>query len=110
MAKTTRALARVSFNSKYLLSLNAHPKIGSQTIKKALAVFDGDIERLWLSSSGEIKNKLDKKIADLIIEAKNSYHPQNEVEKLQKLNIGHISLFDKHTIFICFFNIRVFSK
>jgi len=48
-----------------------------------------------LASSGEIRNKLPKKTADLIIEAKNEYSPEEESEKLSKLNIGYITNQDK---------------
>jgi len=37
--------------SKYLLALNAHPKIGSQTLKKVLAVFGDKPELIWEKKS-----------------------------------------------------------
>ncbi len=79
---------------KYLLALNAHPKIGSQTIKKVLASFE-DPEKLWKISHQEMTNKLGNKIADLIIEARKKYSPDEEIKKMQRMNIGYITMYDK---------------
>jgi len=81
--------------SRYLLALNAHEKIGSQTLKKALASFEENPEKLWRAGDGEIRKKLDSRIAVLIIEAKSQFTPEKEIEKLQKLNIGYITMYDK---------------
>lgn len=81
--------------TKYLLALNAHEKIGSQTLKKALAPFDNNPEKLWVAKEIELTKKLDKKIADLVIEAKNNFCPEAELEKLDRLDIGYITIFDK---------------
>lgn len=81
--------------TKYLLALNAHEKIGSQTLKKALAPFEDNPEKLWKAGDSEIRKKLDSKIAELIIEAKNQFTPEEEIEKLQKFNIGYITMYDK---------------
>ncbi|MFA4996203.1 MAG: DNA-processing protein DprA [Patescibacteria group bacterium] len=81
--------------SQYLLALNAHEKIGSQTIKKALAPFGDNAEKLWKVGDSEIRKKLDSRIAELIIEAKNQFDPLAEIKKLQKLNIGYMTMYDK---------------
>ena len=81
--------------TKYLLALNAHEKIGSQTIKKALAPFGDNAEKLWRAGDGEIRKKLDSRIAELIIEARNQFTPEEEIEKLQKFNIGYMTMYDK---------------
>ncbi|MCL5410350.1 MAG: DNA-processing protein DprA [Patescibacteria group bacterium] len=81
--------------SRYLLVLNAHEKIGSQTLKKALAPFEDNPEKLWKAGESEIRKKLDSKIAELIIEAKNQFTTEEEIEKLQKFNIGYITMYDK---------------
>lgn len=81
--------------SKYLLALNAHEKIGSQTLKKALAPFGDNAEKLWKAGDIEIRKKLDIKVAELIIEAKKQFTPEEEVDKLQKFNIGYMTMYDK---------------
>lgn len=80
--------------TKYLLALNAHPKIGSQTIKKALAPFD-NVEKLWKAKYEELIHYIGEKTANLIIEAKQQFNPDQEVEKLHHLNIGYITMYDK---------------
>jgi len=82
--------------TEYLLALNAHEKIGSQTIKKALASFDEDIEKLYSASTSELNSKLGNKIAGYITEAKNNFNAEEEIEKLQRLNIGYMTLYDKN--------------
>lgn len=82
--------------TEYLLVLNAHEKIGSQTIKKALASFDENIEKLWKASEYELTEKLGSKIASLIVDAKKQFSITEEIEKLQKLNIGYITMYDKN--------------
>ena len=82
-------------DGKYLLALNAHQKIGSQTIKKALAPFSDDVKKLWKEPENGLRKKLDRKIADLICEAKQEFNPDKEIEKLQKLNIGYMTMYDK---------------
>jgi len=81
--------------NKYLLALNCHPKIGGQTLKKILAAFDDDAEKVWRANQAELKRKLEQKIVDLILESQKSYDPQREVEKVVKLNIGYITIRDK---------------
>jgi len=80
---------------KYLLCLNCHPKIGGQTLKKILAAFDDDTEKAWQAKESDLSRKLDKKIVDLIIETRNNYDPDSEIEKLKRLNIGYTTIFDK---------------
>jgi len=82
-------------SDKYYLALNAHPKIGSQTIKKAVNAFDGSVDNLWSASSAQVRNRLEKKISDLVLEAKGEYSPDEELAKLLKLNIGYITNRDK---------------
>lgn len=81
--------------TKYLLALNAHEKIGSQTLKKALAPFGDNPEKLWKAGNSDLRRKMDPKIAELIIEAKNLFNPETEIEKLQKFNIGYMTMYDK---------------
>jgi DNA processing protein len=81
--------------SKYLLALNAHPKIGSQTIKKMLAVFEDCAEKLWQSDGSKLESIYGEKISDLFLEAKNLYDPDEQVENLKRLGIGYITIFDK---------------
>lgn len=78
-----------------MLALNCHPKIGGQSLKKILAAFDDNAEKAWRANEFELKQKLDQKIVELIIEARNSCDPEKEIEKLKKLNIGYITIFDK---------------
>lgn len=82
-------------NDKYLLALNAHEKIGSQTIKKVLASFDNNIEKAWQAKYDELIRKLGEKIAQLVIEAREQFNPDHEIEKLQKLGIGYMTMYDK---------------
>ena len=80
--------------SEILLALNAHEKIGSQTIKKALASFENP-EKLWKAKYDDLIQKLGDKIAHYIIEAKEQFDPEEEIAKLQKLNIGYMTMYDK---------------
>lgn len=79
--------------SKYLLALNAHPHIGSQTTKKILAAFDA--ERAWLANEGEVRQRLEPKIATLLLEARAQFDPETELDRLLRSNIGHITIYDK---------------
>lgn len=81
--------------TKYLLALNAHPQIGSQTIKKVLAAFDDKLEKLWRTKTLELQNKLGEKIANLIIEAREQFDPDLQIKKLNALNIGYMTMYDK---------------
>lgn len=82
--------------TEYLLILNAHEKIGSQTIKKVLASFDDDVDKLWEANEDMLRERLGHKIASLIIEAKNKFNIESEIEKLQKSDIGYITMYDKN--------------
>ena len=64
-------------------------------MKKILAAFDDNAEKAWRANEFELKRRLDQKIVDSIIEARNNYDPDREIEKLKKLNIGYITIFDK---------------
>ncbi len=77
------------------MALNCHQKIGGQTLKKILAAFEDNAERAWQANEFELKRKLEQKIVELIIESRNSYDPDNEIEKLKRLNIGYITISDK---------------
>ncbi|MCX6808936.1 MAG: DNA-processing protein DprA [Candidatus Berkelbacteria bacterium] len=79
---------------KYLLALNAHPKIGSQTLKKILAAFE-DPEEAWKTSNSILTLKLGEKITALILEARSAYSPAEELEKLSKFDVGYITIYDK---------------
>lgn len=79
---------------KYLLALNAHPRVGSQTIKKLLAVFSSDAKKLWESDGEKVGKVYGEKIQELFLEAKKLYNPDVEIEKLRKLNIGYLTIFD----------------
>ena len=81
--------------NKYLLAFNAHPKIGSKTLKKIIYAFDEKVELAWSASQSELEKKLEQKVVDLVIEARRDYDPDKEVEKLQKLDIGYITMYDK---------------
>jgi len=81
--------------NKYLLALNCHQKIGSQRLKKILAAFDDNIEKAWKSSNSEIDRKLEPEIALLLKESQKLFDPVREIEKIKKLNIGYITIFDK---------------
>lgn len=54
------------------------------------------MDKLWNAKKSEVKNMLDNNIANLILEAKEKYDPNLELEKIQKLNIGYITIKDKN--------------
>jgi DNA processing protein len=81
-------------DSKYLLALNAHPKIGGQTIKKILSVFP-DARLAWSVDKSDLVARLGEKLADLVVEAKKLTDPDREIEKLANLGIGYITIYDK---------------
>lgn len=79
---------------KYLLALNTHPKFGSQTLKKLMAVFDCSPKKIWNASSSCINQKLDKKVADIILEIRGSVDPDKVIQSLEGANIGFITMYD----------------
>ncbi|MEK9156001.1 MAG: DNA-processing protein DprA [Patescibacteria group bacterium] len=81
-------------NTPFILALSAHEKIGGQTIKKILAVFS-DLEKAWRLGETAISQSLGPKIAGLFLEARSRFSPAQEIERLQKLNIGYLTLYDK---------------
>lgn len=81
-------------DNKYLLALNAHPQIGSQTLKRILSAFP-DCGEIWSVSDSAIRNRLGNKIAGLVMAAKKSYHPDEIIERLKKYDIGYITNYDK---------------
>jgi DNA processing protein len=83
-----------NIDSKYLLCLNAHPKIGSQTMKKILDVYDNP-ERMWSVSSSDLIKTFGEKIGSLVIEAIRDYKPDQEVERIKKYDLGFVTIYDK---------------
>lgn len=77
-----------------MLALNAHPKIGSQTMKKILAAFD-DPELVWRTSAQKLRTKLEQKFVDLILEARSNYNPDTELDKLHRLDLGYMTMYDR---------------
>ena len=82
-------------NSKYLLALNAHPKIGSQTLKKISSAYD-NADILWNTSESNLSCRLGEKIAKLIVEARTKYDPEEEIDKLARYGVGYITISDKN--------------
>ena len=64
-------------------------------MKKALAPFGNNPEKLWNATESILRKNLDEKTANLIIEAKNQFDPEVEINKLQSLNIGYTTIYDK---------------
>ena len=81
--------------SQILLALNAHPKIGSQSVKKMLAAFDGKPERLWTAKTDYLQKRLAPKLLALFLEARRDYDPETEAKKLNKANLGYVTYLDK---------------
>jgi len=48
-----------------------------------------------LASASQVRKQIPKKIADLILEARAEYSPEDELEKISKLNIGYVTNEDK---------------
>ena len=84
----------MNFEGKYLLALNAHPKIGSQTLKKILAAFDYP-ELVWRFPAQKLKTKLEEKYINLVFEARANYDPDDESDKLKKLDLGYMTMYDE---------------
>lgn len=81
-------------DSAYLLALNAHPKIGSQTLKKIVSPFS-DGKTVWHADQAELKSKIGEKFADLVVEARHLTEPEKEIDRLKSLDIGFITIYDK---------------
>jgi len=79
----------------YILSLNAHPKIGSQTIAKICHAFNNDLKKAWSASESVIHKKLDDKISGLFLEAREKYSPEDELNKMRDCGAGYITFWDK---------------
>jgi len=80
--------------SKYLMALNAHEHIGSQTIKKILmAVSDPSL--LWERGTQILNGKLEPKIIEYVRETLSNIDPDKEIEKLQRYGVAYITIFDK---------------
>ncbi|MEI8143167.1 MAG: DNA-processing protein DprA [Candidatus Berkelbacteria bacterium] len=80
---------------KYLLALNAHQKIGSQTIKKILNVTH-ELSVFWQKSEKISSLPLDEKIRSLISETVKTIDPDHELVKLLDQNVGYVTIFDKN--------------
>lgn len=76
------------------MALVANQQIGSQTLKKILAVFEDPAE-IWIASGDEIRQRLGEKIASVVIESRQKYRPDEELAKLSKLDIGYMTIYDK---------------
>lgn len=77
-----------------ILVLNNHPNIGAQTTKKALAAFGDLADKLWKADRVELEKRLGPKIAGFILESR-TYDPDEITDELARLNIGHITMYDK---------------
>jgi len=77
----------------YLHALNCHPKIGSQTLKKLLHCFSTG-KKIWESPNKDIVKCAGEKIAELVSQARSEFDPEKEAEKLGRLDIGYITLYD----------------
>ncbi|HOX41347.1 MAG TPA: DNA-processing protein DprA [bacterium] len=80
-------------NDPYLLALNAHPKIGSQTIKKILAVAP-DLSKLWNKGEGLIGKRLEPKVVDLVKDVIANFDPESELMKIKSQDLGYLTYFD----------------
>jgi DNA processing protein len=79
--------------TKYLIALNKHPKIGSQTLKKILLNYTDPAE-LWQEKRSLLCIKLGEKLASIVSEATTKFDPDAEVNKLNQYDIGYITIFD----------------
>jgi DNA processing protein len=82
-------------NGKYILALNTDLRVGGQTIKKIGVAFDNDFEKMWKVESGRLRGILDVKTADIILEIREKIDPEREVEKINRLNLGYTTIYDK---------------
>ncbi len=82
-------------DTKYLLGFSAHPKIGSQILRKILNRSNNNIEKAWFEGEKYFLNSTENSIGNLIVEARQKYNPDLEIEKLKKLDSGYITIFDK---------------
>lgn len=80
--------------AKYLLALNTHEKIGSQTLRKILAVIP-DPAKVWRGDISGALGKLPTKIANYVLEVKNRVDPDNIVADLIRRDIGYLTVFDE---------------
>lgn len=81
-------------DKKYLIALNSHQKIGSQTLKKILAIYNNP-EDLWQENEAKLIQNLGEKIANFVLETRQDIDPDKEVVKLQKYDVGYITIYDK---------------
>ncbi|MFA6963575.1 MAG: DNA-processing protein DprA [Patescibacteria group bacterium] len=83
-----------NFDHKIILALNAHPKIGSQTLKKLIFAVSNP-EQLWTLSKNELSRKIEPKLLELLFQARADYQPELEFEKIKKYDVGYVTIFDK---------------
>lgn len=81
--------------TKYILALNAHPKIGSQTLSKLDEGLEGNILEAWHRDRTFLSKRFGEKIANLVIEAREKYDPDQEAERLSRLDIGYLTIKDR---------------
>lgn len=84
-------------NRKYLIALDkALNTIGNERLKKMLS--SGlSFKELWQCSAGELRNKLGKAdFVEKILKERGSINPDDEMEKLEKLGIAFITVFDEN--------------
>lgn len=86
---------------KYFVALNTRAdKIGARTFQKLL-IFFGDIKNVWQASYGELKKSgLTEEQIRTIINVRDNIDPDQEIRKLQKLNIKISTLEDKNYLSI----------
>ena len=81
--------------TKYLIALNRHPKIGGQTLKKMLAAYASPAA-LWADKVANLNHRLGEKFASYIIEARSKFNPDEEIDRLARYGVGYMTIFDKN--------------
>lgn len=82
--------------AKYLVALSKEPKFGARTLGKLLKKFESP-EAIWLASSQDFRKKeIPEVIKNKIFELKAKVDPDQEIKKLQQLNIDVLTIFDKN--------------
>ena len=83
-----RCATMMLINTRKVVSAVANNSCSNERLKIIrkyyfLAAFDENPEKLWQANHHTLYEKLEKRIADLIFEAKNQFDPEEEIEKLQ---------------------------
>lgn len=81
--------------TKYLIALNRHPKIGGQTLKKILAAYTSPAV-LWADKVANLNHRLGDKLASYVIEARTKFDPDEEINRLARYGVGYLTIFDKN--------------